>query len=133
MDLLKGGSYRTPPPGSDRVKKQIFLHNKVEIVLIFLNVTGQNKTRNQNIVPRRSQFFYLLSDVINLCLFKVLCCHGYETKWRTVVNVELVMKICFGLRHGPNESENDLKCIFFTRNTYQASYISNILWSDCKV
>ena len=36
------------------------------------------------------------------------------------------------LPDGPKGSEGDPDYIFFTRNTYQASFIGDILWNDCR-
>ena len=37
----------------------------------------------------------------------------------------------FASLYGHQESENDPECIFYTLNTYQATFISPILWYNC--
>ena len=42
------------------------------------------------------------------------------------------MELCFNSPDGPKGSEGDPDYIFFTLNTCQASFISDILWNDCR-
>ena len=53
----------------------------------------------------------------------------YHNAWISAspCRVLYCMDLDFTLAHGPKGSEGDLECIFFTLNTFQATFLNDIL------